>query len=390
MVASWMLNAQRRGRFIAALAHLLTGCGGEATGTGHRVDVGGPAAGAGGLMGTGGAPLNPTGSCTAPNSGARVGAPPPGAGDVWLPDCNLGLAREYWRVFVRPAGTAYILPDPRLPPQSFIRACADPQHPLYDIVTRYSFCNSPATNRPMDAMTPADALTVAHYYHRGSGYAFEPGLLFGAYAPGIVPQPFLEDVLEACGLGTVDDSSEFPALCKRAQALLVREAAGGDSSPEANLIYEGQAGEDAAYLLNRLYGIDTIRGTLPIDPGLCGLPSDAASCRSSGTRYFYNPASAACEPRSYGTCESGLANFPTEEACRGACRRRAQACRRCDDAGMCAELTDCSQCPLTVPDTITACENTGVSCSYGGHDGVTCDCEPDGNGGVAWRCTYLL
>ncbi|MFI5309083.1 MAG: BPTI/Kunitz-type proteinase inhibitor domain-containing protein [Polyangiales bacterium] len=330
-------------------------------------------------------PSNPTGTCKAPNSGARVGALP-GEGDVWLPDCELKLAREYWRVFVRPTGTAFILPDPLAPPQIYVPACAAVQHPLYDIVTRYSFCNPPSTHRPSDEMTPADALAVAHYYHVGSD-AFAWRLIFGDYPPGIVPDPFLTDVMDACKLTTADDSPGLSGLCEQAAALLQREAAGADAGQNADLIYSGQPGADVAYLLNQLYGIDAPRETWPIDPALCGLPSDSTTCQSMSTRYFYNPVSTECEPRSYGTCGATPKDFATKEACLGACDVRAKGCRRCDPAGNCAQADDCSACPVAAPSDTSACPNAGLACTYGsGCSFTTCQCRSDGQGGMTWSC----
>lgn len=329
-------------------------------------------------------PSNPTGTCTAPNSGARVGALP-GEGDVWLPDCKLKLAREYWRVFVRQTGTAFILPDP-LAVQLYVQACAAVQHPLYDIVTRYSFCNPPSTHRPSDEMTPADALAVAHYYHVGSD-ASAYGLIFGDHPPGILPDPFLTDVMDACKLTTADDSPGLSGLCEQAAALLTLESAGPDAGQNADLIYSGQPGADVAYLLNQLYGIDAPRETWAIDPALCGLPSDSTTCQSMSTRYFYNPVTTECEPRSYGTCGAAPKDFATKEACLGACDLRAKGCRRCDTTGNCAKGDDCSECPLGAPSESSACPNAGLTCTYGsGCSFTTCQCPSDGKGGMTWSC----
>src|SRR5688572_18848786 len=86
---------------------------------------------------------NPSGSCRAPNSGARAGYHAP-SGDQWLPDCQNPLRREYWRVFATSPTAAYTIPrldgHPALQP-----ACTDAQHQLAGVVRRYGLC-SPATS----------------------------------------------------------------------------------------------------------------------------------------------------------------------------------------------------------------------------------------------------
>ena len=55
--------------------------------------------------------VNPTGSCVAEGSGSRLGYVID-QHDAWLPDCQLSLKREYWRVFAVASDSAYIVPRP--------------------------------------------------------------------------------------------------------------------------------------------------------------------------------------------------------------------------------------------------------------------------------------
>jgi hypothetical protein len=308
--------------------------------------------------------------CTASSTGERIGLPPLAAADSWLPDPNAPLRREYWRVFVRPSGTAYILPDPTLPPQYYISSCATPEDPLFEILMRYSFCEPQGS---WDEMTPTDALAVAHAYHQQLAFSF--------YSPGIVPAPVLSDVIDACELGNADDSPEFGVLCDFARDTCARE----DGTTIPNDYWTGQGGADLAYHLNELYGIAAARYTVAIGPEACDLPSDVMLCSSAGPRYFYNPASAVCEVRSFGSCGNDVADFPSADACEGACVRRAHGCERC--VGDTCLATDCSTCPITTPTTEGTCNDVGITCTYGsGCSWYFCSCTPVANGTGVWSC----
>lgn len=322
-----------------------------------------------------GLPSNPTGSCVADGSGARLGARTPEEGDVWLPDCDNPLSREYWRVFLRPSGTAYVIPDPSAAPQYYSGACGDMQHPLFEIVGRYSFCDltHPDAAQLIDNMTPGDALAVAHYSHEN--------LTFTCNLPAF----FLEDVVDACELSTEDDAPELGAICDDARA---RYASGVDAGATDWLPCDGQAGADLGYLLNQLYGTGATRITLPIAPELCDLPVDTAGCSSTESRYFYDPRAAECVLRPFGSCGATVMDFSNFEACTSACIRRVQHCSRCEPTAGCDDTIDCSVCPVSLPEHGGACSDVGLLCDYGpGCGGTECACEANGDGGLAaWSC----
>jgi hypothetical protein len=318
-------------------------------------------------------PVNPTGTCAATDNGARLSGPLDDPDDVWIPDCNNVLEREYWRVFVRESGSAYIVPSPEGPPQYYGSACGDPQHPLFEIVGRYSFCDltNPDAAPLIASMDLHDALAVAHYFHEQLEFSF---------ARGFSPQAFMEDVVAACELRSPEDSPEYATLCDRERA---RFESGSGTTADAT--YEGQGGADLAYHLNELYGIDAARQTLAIDPELCGLPSDETACSTSEALYFYNPVTAQCEVSGYGACPDNIRDFASLEACNGGCALRANFCERCDAA--CVTASDCSSCPLVMPQDGASCTDVGFACNFGpACGGSECECTSNGAGGATWLC----
>jgi hypothetical protein len=64
----------------------------------------------------------------------------PGPGDVYLPDCQNSLPREYWRAFRQSSGTAYLYPIPEV---LFLGdACANSDDPLNPLLLQYGLCFS--------------------------------------------------------------------------------------------------------------------------------------------------------------------------------------------------------------------------------------------------------
>jgi hypothetical protein len=182
---------------------------------------------------------NPTGTCQAPDSGARAGYHAPGDSQ-WLPDCQNPLRREYWRVFALDATTAYTIPRldgaPQLKP-----LCTDPQHPLAPLTTRYPLC-APAMSQAevsrINAMTPADALALTHFLHSQ--------LRFVAGTASIAPFPPPTDIIDACKLHPNDTA--LTRMCDR-------EADRLRSGVDIAFTYEGPAAVELAARLNELYGV---------------------------------------------------------------------------------------------------------------------------------------
>lgn len=79
---------------------------------------------------------NSSGTCGTRSAGVRAGYHVPDDDDVWVPDCQNSLDREYWRVYSKDGVTGYVIPRPDGAPQLAI-PCADSQHDLHPLVVRY-------------------------------------------------------------------------------------------------------------------------------------------------------------------------------------------------------------------------------------------------------------
>ncbi|XP_043914619.1 papilin-like [Protopterus annectens] len=67
---------------------------------------------------------------------------------------------------------------------------------------------------------------------------------------------------------------------------------------------------------------------------VCKLNYKTGPCRAFISRYFFNPTSLACEPFTYGGCESNGNNFETEKECLLTCRAK-DACKLHPETGPC-------------------------------------------------------
>jgi hypothetical protein len=184
---------------------------------------------------------NPTGTCVAPDSGARAGYHSPD-GSTWLPDCQNMLRREYWRVFARTADSAYLIPRPD-GAAGLQDACTDSTHALHDVAVKHALC-SPASSTEqverVNAIPPADALAVAHHLHAS--------LRFLADDVGISPFPLSGDIVDACALHETASNPELDALCQRERRRL-------EDGDDIAFSYTGPGAERLAIRLNELYGI---------------------------------------------------------------------------------------------------------------------------------------
>lgn len=184
---------------------------------------------------------NPSGTCKAPDDGARAGYHTP-QDSMWLRDCKNVLAREYWRVFARSQTSAYVMPRvdgaPELAP-----ACSSSAHELHPLAVRYALCEPASSEAAVDRvndMLPADALTIAHFLHTQ--------LKFVAGPESIRPFPIPTDILDACQLSPAQNSPELVAICERERQRL-------QSGHDIGFNYEGPGAVELARRLNELYGI---------------------------------------------------------------------------------------------------------------------------------------
>ena len=186
---------------------------------------------------------NPTGTCTAPDSGARAGYHVPGDSQ-WLPDCKIMLAREYWRVFVTKPGSAYLVPRPD-GDRGLEHACTVESNPLHAVVVKHALCkpaSSQAEVERVNDLPPSDALAIAHELHASLRFiASDEGL-------GIAPFPMPSDIIDACNLHSNADAPELDAICKREKERL-------GSGHLVGCTYVGPGGIALAKRLNELYAI---------------------------------------------------------------------------------------------------------------------------------------
>mmetsp|Transcript_14580 Transcript_14580/g.22630 ORF Transcript_14580/g.22630 Transcript_14580/m.22630 type:complete len:184 (-) Transcript_14580:706-1257(-) len=109
---------------------------------------------------------NPSGNCSASTNGSRIGYSP-GPGDTYLPDCKAPLLREYWRVFAKSEGMAYVVPRPDGIAKKY--GLCDGSDELATILEKYAMCMETLDRAGVDKINniqPADALTVTNALHK--------------------------------------------------------------------------------------------------------------------------------------------------------------------------------------------------------------------------------
>lgn len=186
---------------------------------------------------------NPTGTCVAPDSGARAGYHHPGDSQ-WLPDCDNMLAREYWRVFATAPDSAALIPRPDGAP-GLRHACMTEGHPLHSVVVEHALCLPASTSAEVvraNSLLPRDALAIAHELHASLRFiASDEGL-------GIAPFPIPSDIIDACNLHSNADTPELEAICQREEERL-------RSGNDIGFTYTGPGAVALAKRLNELYAI---------------------------------------------------------------------------------------------------------------------------------------
>jgi len=184
---------------------------------------------------------NPSGTCGTRAAQARAGYDAPG--DVtWVPDCQLTLAREYWRVYTEDGKSAFMLPRPDGAPE-LQAICQDPAHALHPLVDRYPVCAAATDGAQVELVNHLDlpdALALAHYLH--GQLTFVPS----TEGVGIAPFPIPGDILDACALAA--NPPELQAVCDQTLDLV---QSGNSIAPH----YGGAGAEQLAARLNTLYGI---------------------------------------------------------------------------------------------------------------------------------------
>ena len=178
------------------------------------------------------------------SGGGRAGYNVPDQDDIWVPDCQNSLAREYWRVYSRDGVTAYVVPRPDGDPRLAI-PCADSQHDLHPVVVRYDLCWAAGNTEQVEIINPidlSDALDVTHFLHGQLKFVVSQDLL------GIEPFPIPTDIVDACVVGGGMNSSDLESICQRERDRL-------RSGTEIGYSYTGPGAAELVARLNLLCGI---------------------------------------------------------------------------------------------------------------------------------------
>lgn len=174
--------------------------------------------------------------------GGRFGYHSPEPDDEYLRDNQLEIAREYWRVFVQPSGTAYVMPRPD-GAAPLILACHDENHALNDVLNTYTLCDDSPDIARVNAMEPNDALAITRYLHKY--------LVFESRETGLSYYAFPDDILEAC-----EQDSEFANGPLKERCDFEKKAKKTGSRSEIGWSHTGAEGEALAAKMNELYGLN--------------------------------------------------------------------------------------------------------------------------------------
>jgi hypothetical protein len=187
---------------------------------------------------------NPSGTCGTRSGGGRAGYNVPDGDDVWVPDCQNPLAREYWRVYSRDGVAGYVIPRPDGAPQ-LATPCTDSQHDLHPLVVRYELCSGATSTEQVEIINHidlSDALDITHFLHGQLKFVVSQDFL------GIDPFPIPADIVDACVAGGGMNSSDLESICQRERDRL-------RSGIDIGYSYTGPGAAELVARLNLLYGI---------------------------------------------------------------------------------------------------------------------------------------
>jgi hypothetical protein len=187
---------------------------------------------------------NPSGSCGTRSDGTRAGYHY-ALNDLWVPDCQNPLRREYWRVFVKNGDEAYVIPRPDGAPELHA-ICTAGQDELRRIVDQHGLCAVAASSeqvRTVNTMDLSGALRITHFLHGQLKFSV---VVHSSGHVSIRPFPIPSDVSDACAIRPHMISAELEVLyCERAR------------HPDRLLLIHTnrEAADDLASRLNDLYGV---------------------------------------------------------------------------------------------------------------------------------------
>ncbi len=192
--------------------------------------------------------FNPSGNCTTTGDGSRPSFHIPLEGETYLPNCQNPLRREFWRIFVKEDGTAYMSPRPDgLGIPLGICDFSD-GHLIAHMAKLYGLCNDPVTDQVdpniINSMEPLYALEFSTIFHRQLHFDVDTFL----NTPWMVPD---EDILSVCDLLGDAMRGDTKSFCKD-----IEERCDDQGNCNKRLYYPTrEAAIDIVASLNDLYDV---------------------------------------------------------------------------------------------------------------------------------------
>ena len=187
---------------------------------------------------------NPSGECSTADDGSRTCYHAPMQSDTYLPDCQIDLSREYWRVFATSESSAYIIPRPD-GMGLFYDLCEDDK--VGELMNTYALCNEILGANEVDIINdipPADALLITNALHSQLFFTVDENDIISPWAPP-------NDIVDACKFSDDNDEavSEFCGT-----ALGYYDS--GEDCPSIAFFPNSEEASIIAARLNTLYGLD--------------------------------------------------------------------------------------------------------------------------------------
>jgi hypothetical protein len=171
-------------------------------------------------------------ACTPDGDGGRAGYHSPD-GSTWIKDCNTPHGRAYYRAFAD-RGTAYLMPRPD-GWQVLAGLCKTATGDMRALLDRYDWCAPSVSPSRVNAMTPDDALALAHQLNKDLKFVAADGM--------VGPYPMADDVAAACS--GIARGTDLASACTR---MAPRE-------DDLGIVLSPAQTAALADALNRLYGI---------------------------------------------------------------------------------------------------------------------------------------
>ena len=187
---------------------------------------------------------NPSGDCSHEDDGARACYHAPMESDIYLPDCQTDLSREYWRVFATSESSAYIIPRPD-GMGLFYDLCEDEN--VGELMTTYALCNEILGANEVDIINdipPESALLIANALHSRLLFTVDENDMISPWAPP-------NDIVDACKFSDDNDES-VSEFCGTALGYYDS----GEDCPNIAFFPNSEEAPIIAARLNTLYGLD--------------------------------------------------------------------------------------------------------------------------------------